>query len=113
MEFVELYVSGIKAIKELSGLSDPILHAYSGLAVWLIASAATKKGLDRVAPLGVVVICELMNEIMGFVRNGYRDDIYFDFFHTLFWPLLLTIGFRLKLIRVDGCQLDQEVRSEV
>ena len=78
-------------------LSRPLLHVHLGLAIYGAAALLLRRPIGSIAPLSVVVALELVNETFDTVRyfaSGWPwkpDGTVADLFHTLLWPVLLTL----------------------
>jgi hypothetical protein len=93
-----LYKQFIDWIGDGTGLSDTILHIHAGLAVLMLARVVTRRSLGSLVPLSVVVAAEAFNEIMDRLYYGsWRwTDTLGDIANTLFWPLVICLGIRLR-----------------
>ena len=92
------YQRFIQWIGDGTGLSDTILHIHAGLAVLMLARVVTRRSLGSLVPLSVVVAAEAFNEIMDRLYYGsWRwTDTLGDIANTLFWPLVICLGIRLR-----------------
>ena len=93
-----LYKQFIDWIGDGTGLPDTILHIHAGLAVLMLARVVTRRSLGSLVPLSVVVAAEAFNEIMDRLYYGsWRwADTLGDVANTLFWPLVICLGIRLR-----------------
>ena len=93
-----LYKQFIDWIGDGTGLSDTILHIHAGLTVLMLARIVTRRSLGSLVPLSVVVAAEAFNEIMDRLYYGsWRwTDTLGDVANTLFWPLVICLGIRLR-----------------
>ncbi len=98
MNLVELYHDAIISLGDDTGASDSLLHVHAGLAVMLLARLITRKSLATPIPFLVVCAAELFNEVMDRLATGsWRPmDTSLDVVNTLFWPLMLMIGLRVR-----------------
>ncbi len=92
------YQQFIKWIGDGTGLSDTILHIHAGMAVLMIARLVTRRSLGSWVPLSVVMVAELFNEVMDrLIYHSWRwPDTLGDVANTLFWPVALFVGIRLR-----------------
>jgi hypothetical protein len=92
------YQRFIQWIGDGTGLSDTILHIHAGMAVLMIARVVTRRSLGSLVPLSVVVVAELFNEVMDrLIYHSWRwPDTLGDIANTLFWPLAICVGIRLR-----------------
>lgn len=95
---LEYYQIIIKSIKHTTGLSDPILHLHAGMIVLLAARLVTRRRLATGLPLLIVIAAELANEILDRMILGWWawPDTISDVFYTLLWPIILTVGARIR-----------------
>ena len=93
-----LYKQFIDWIGDGTGLSDTILHIHAGMLVLMVARVVTGRSLGSFVPLAVVVAAEAFNEIMDRLYYGsWRwTDTLGDIANTLFWPLVICLGIRLR-----------------
>ena len=98
MNIPKLYSDIILAIGDGTGASDALLHVHAGLLILFLARIVTRRSLATPVPFLVVCAAELANEIMDRLSYGsWRlEDTAFDTINTLFWPLVLMIGLRLR-----------------
>jgi len=99
MDLPALYHSWILWIGDGTGLPDAILHIHAGLAVLLIVRLVTRRSLGSFVPFAAVIAAEFANELMDFLNYGLRwADTLADIGNTLFWPLVISIGVRVRPI---------------
>ena len=93
-----LYHRFIDWIGDGTGLSDTVLHIHAGMAVLMLARVLTRRSLGSFVPLSFVVLAEAANEIMDRLHFGsWRwPDTLADIANTLFWPLVICLGVRLR-----------------
>jgi hypothetical protein len=93
-----LYARFILWLGDGTGLSDTVLHIHAGMAVLMLARIVTRRSLGSLVPLSVVVVAELFNEVMDRLYYGsWRwPDTLGDIANTLFWPLVICLGIRLR-----------------
>jgi len=98
MNIPQLYSDIVLWIGDGTGASDSLLHVHAGLAVLFLARIFTRRSLATPVPFLVVCAAELGNEIMDRLSYGaWRwGDTGFDVVNTLFWPLVLMVGLRLR-----------------
>ena len=101
MDFARLYQSLVLWIGDGTGASDTLLHVHAGLAILFLARIVTRRSLATPVPFLIVCAAELGNELMDYLSYGsWRwHDTLFDVVNTLFWPLMLMIGLRLRRAR--------------
>ena len=101
MDFPTLYGRIIVSIGDGTGASDSLLHVHAGLAILFLARIVTRRSLATPVPFLIVCAAELGNELMDYLSYGsWRwHDTLFDLVNTLFWPLMLMIGIRLRRAR--------------
>lgn len=92
------YQQFIQWIGDGTGLPDTILHIHAGMAVLMLARLVTRRSLGSWVPLSVVVAAEAFNEVMDrLIYHSWRwEDTLGDVANTLFWPLAIFIGIRLR-----------------
>ncbi len=97
MTLPDRYHEWILWIGDGTGLPDAILHIHAGLAILLIVRLISRRSLATFVPFLVVVLAEAGNEFMDYLVYGMRwDDTLSDIGNTLFWPLVLSLGLRLR-----------------
>lgn len=84
-----------------TGASDALLHVHAGLAVLLLARMITGRSLASPVPFAAVFVAALAKEVLDRMHYGSWRwwDTSFDIVNTLFWPLVLMIGLRLRRLR--------------
>lgn len=91
------YHAWIDWIGDGTGLPDTILHIHAGLAVLLVVRFASGRSLATFIPFAAVVVAEAANELMDYLLYGMRwEDTLGDIANTLFWPLVISLGVRLR-----------------
>lgn len=101
MSIPHLYHEWILWIGDGTGLPDTILHIHAGLAILLIVRVVTGRSLATFIPFTVVVAAEVGNEMMDYLVYGMRwADTLADFANTLFWPFVISLGIRLRPMRL-------------
>lgn len=107
MNIAERYHAVINWIGDGTGLPDAILHVHAGIAVLMITRLVTRRSLGTFIPFALVVAAEGGNEIMDFFNYGWRlDDTILDIANTLFWPLVISLGVRLRPLRESAVGRD-------
>lgn len=101
MDVSGTYGRVIQWIGDGTGASDALLHVHGGLAVLLIARVVTGRSLATPVPFAVVCIAALTKEVLDRMAYGSWRwwDTGFDVANTIFWPLVLMIGLRLRRAR--------------
>lgn len=93
----EAYHRMIEGIVGATGLPDSTLHVHVGLLIFFGSSLLFRCRLSNMRPLVIVGMAELFNECMDVAFSGtwQWSDIGLDVLHTMFWPLVITIGARI------------------
>ncbi|MFD1786681.1 hypothetical protein ACFSC3_03750 [Sphingomonas floccifaciens] len=81
-----------------TGLPDTVLHIHAGLAVFVAARLLTGRSFGTYIPFLAVVLAEGGNEVLDRLNYGswrWADTIS-DIIHTLAWPLIITLGVRIR-----------------
>ena len=101
MDWARQYERFIQWIGDGTGAPDSLLHVHAGMAVLLAARLITGRSLATPVPFAIVCIAELANEILDRVNHGSWKwtDTSLDVVNTLFWPLVLMIGLRVRRSR--------------
>ena len=96
-----LYSRLITAIGDGTGMADSLLHVHAGMAILIAARLITRRSLATPIPFAVVCVAEAANEILDRMHYGsWRwADTSADVVNTLFWPLVLMIGLRVRRAR--------------
>jgi hypothetical protein len=78
--------------------SDSLSHVHGGMAVLLLARLITRRSLATPIPLAFVIVFELLNESIDRYNHGsWRwPDTIGDMINTVFWPVVLFVGLRLR-----------------
>ncbi|ROM73480.1 hypothetical protein BK654_22910 [Pseudomonas brassicacearum] len=88
-----------------TGLSRDALHIYVGLALLITASCTTRKSLGSfsswlvvLAGASLIELFDLMDdkESLGYWR--WAASLH-DIANTLFWPTVLVVAYRFRLIK--------------
>lgn len=97
MDIPGIYHGWIVWIGDGTGLPDAILHIHAGLAILLIVRLVSRRSLGSFVPFAVVVLAEFGNELLDYLHYGLRlNDTLTDISNTLFWPLVISLGVRLR-----------------
>jgi hypothetical protein len=101
MNFAEHYERFIHWIGDGTGAPDSLLHVHAGMAVLLAARLITGRSLATPVPFAVVCAAEFANEILDRINHGSWQwtDTSLDVVNTLFWPLVLMLGLRIRRSR--------------
>jgi len=101
MEPIALFASLVRSIGDGTGASDSLLHVHGGLFVLFLARIVTRQSLATPVPFLVVLVAALAKEVMDRLAYGsWRwEDTLPDIANTLFWPLVLMVGLRLRRAR--------------
>lgn len=93
-----LWARFVTWIGDGTGLPDAILHIHAGMAVLIASRLLTGRGLGTFIPLWFVVAAEAANEVLDRLHYGSWRwwDTGPDIANTLFWPLVLSLGVRLR-----------------
>lgn len=77
---------------------DTLAHVHGGMAVLLLARLITRRSLATPVPLACVIALQLINECIDRYNHGsWRwPDTVGDSLNTLFWPMVLFVGLRLR-----------------
>jgi hypothetical protein len=83
------------------GIDDWLLHAQSGMLIFLAMAILTRRPLSAWLPIVSVVIAELINEWFDRLNYGsWRwEDTSRDLIFTLGWPIILFLCMRTGLVR--------------
>ena len=98
MDIPARYYEIIRSIGDGTGASDSLLHVHAGLAVLFLARVITRRSLATPIPFLMVCAAAVGKEVMDRLAFGsWRwEDTLLDLVNTLFWPLVLMIGLRLR-----------------
>src|SRR6478735_9018136 len=101
MNFAAAYERFIQWIGDGTGAPDSLLHVHAGMAVLLTARLVTGRSLATPIPFVVVCLAELGNEVLDRLNHGswMWADTSLDVVNTLFWPLVLMVGLRVRRSR--------------
>lgn len=101
MNIAQIYESITRAISNETGASDSLLRVHAGMAVLLLARLVTGRWLATPVPFLVVLVVAVVNEVLDRVSHGrwLWEDTGLDLLNTLFWPLVLMIGLRVRRLR--------------
>lgn len=82
-------------------IGDRELHIHLGLLVFFLTAIATRRSLRSPWPLIATIAVEALNEYLGAVAIGSWDwpDTRIDILYTLFWPTLVFLALRIRLIK--------------
>lgn len=95
---MDFYAALKDAIRQDTGLANTLLHIHCGLLVLLVARVISGRSLGSFVPFLAVLVLELANEMIDYINHGsWRwPDTLGDVINTLFWPLILSLGVRLR-----------------
>jgi hypothetical protein len=97
MDIPAIYHGWIEWIGDGTGLPDAILHIHAGLTILLLVRVVTRRSLATFIPFAAVVAAEFGNELLDYLHYGWRpEDTCADIGNTLFWPLIITLGVRIR-----------------
>lgn len=97
MDIPGIYHGFIEWIGDGTGLPDAILHIHAGLTILLLVRMVSRRSLGTFIPFAAVVVGEFGNELLDYLHYGLRlADTLSDIGDTLFWPLVISIGVRLR-----------------
>jgi hypothetical protein len=101
MNLPKLYHDATMWIGDGTGAPDALLHVHAGMAILLLARIVTGRSLATPIPFVVVCVAEFGNEVLDRLALGHWNtvDATADVINTLFWPLVLMIGLRLRRAR--------------
>lgn len=92
------------AVVGFSGLSKDALHVYVGLTVFLLVAIVHRRGLKSLWPLGAVLLVAAVGELLdmrddlgSFGHWRWRASLH-DVVNTVFWPLVLWLLIRTRLL---------------
>jgi hypothetical protein len=102
------YQAAKLGLVSILGLSKDALHVYVGLGVFFLAHLVLRRPLRSLLPLALVLLAAIAGEALDM-----RDDLatlgYWrwqaslgDILNTLFWPSVVWLLARLRLLRVDA-----------
>jgi hypothetical protein len=113
MDIPGIYHGWIEWIGDGTGLPDAILHIHAGLAILLLVRLVTRRSLGTFIPFAFVVVAEFGNELLDYLHYGWRpDDTYADIGNTLFWPLVISLGVRLRPMTLRDRPAEPAVPTE-
>lgn len=97
MNLPQAYHSVILWIGDGTGLPDAILHIHAGMIILMLVRLISRRSLGTFIPFAFVVVAELGNETLDYLNYGMRwADTLSDVGNTLFWPLIISLGVRLR-----------------
>ena len=112
MDPVALYESITLALGEETGATDNLLHVHAGMAVLLVTRVISGRSLATSLPFLVVCVFALGNEVLDRISyDSWKQDTLLDFVNTVFWPLVLMIGLRVRRSRGRSVQRPERRRE--
>ena len=98
MNLVVFYQQFADGLGEETGASDALIHVHAGMLVLLLARVVTGKSLGTPVPLAIVALAGLANEVLDYLYQGkvILPDAIWDMTNTLFWPIILMIGIKIR-----------------
>ena len=101
MNLVLLYEGATRWLGEETGASDSLLHVHAGMAILLLSRVLTGRSLATPIPFLTVCAFAAGNEILDRINHGlWRwPDTLGDLVNTIFWPLILMLGLRIRRSR--------------
>jgi hypothetical protein len=97
------YEDGKLAFTNWAAISDAELHVHLGLCVFLATMILGRMSARSPWPLVATIVVEAINEYLGmrFTGSWNWPDTRYDIVYTLFWPILIFLFARMRLIRTD------------
>lgn len=88
------YHNLIEWIVAVTGFSDSTLHVHVGLLFFFGTWLVTRRPLTSFLPLIAVLCAEIGNEVLdrAYIGSWVWPDTGWDAFHTLAWPVILTLA---------------------
>lgn len=95
---VTIYQQIADSVAAETGASDSLIHVHAGMLILLLARLVTGKSLGTFVPLTAVVLAAIANEILDYLYQGdlFLPDACYDLLNTLFWPLVLMVGIKIR-----------------
>ena len=78
-----------EAVRQSTGLPDPVLHAVIGVGVYLLAVVLLRQKLRSWIPWGIVLALQLVNEAADMVQD-FREYADIEIRGT-FWDTIITM----------------------
>jgi hypothetical protein len=99
----------IEWIMSATALPDSTLHVHVGLLIFFGVALLLRGKLASPWPLAVVTAAELFNECMdaAFFGSWRWDDTGRDIFHSLLWPVLVSLGAWIFSARASARRADE------
>ena len=112
MNLIELYDQATLALGEETGATDTLLHVHAGMAILFVARVISRRSLATWVPFSAVLLAALANEVLDRFNNGawLLPDSILDVINTIFWPLMLMVGLRIR--RARGARDSRAVLEE-
>jgi hypothetical protein len=98
VSLLTLYDELTHLVGDETGATDTLLHVHAGMVLLFLARIVTRRSLASWLPFSVVLTGALINEVVDWRIRGsvLMPDTLVDIVNTIFWPLLLMIGLRLR-----------------
>ena len=108
MGIPQLYQRLILSIGDGTGASDSLLHVHAGMALLIIARLISRRSLATPFPFLCVCAAEVANEVLDRLSYGsWRwPDTTMDAANTLFWPLVLMLGLKVRRVIVGESSVE-------
>lgn len=75
------------------GWNDQITHMHFGLIILFGVHLLARMQISSFIPLAAVLAAEFVNEMFDLLKFGrLKADTFDDAFHTIIWPILITIA---------------------
>jgi uncharacterized membrane protein YpjA len=87
-------------ISQATGASEDLLHVHVGLALFVVSGVLLRRRMHSPLPLIVVAIFAVLNEVVDYFGEfeAQPSEPFIDIANTLFWPSVLFVIARRKLI---------------
>jgi hypothetical protein len=101
MRIAAEYLVAKNAVIAATGATEALLHVHAGMLVLFLARIVTRRSLATLTPFLVVLAAAMLNELFDRANHGSWRlwNSTFDVINTIFWPLVLMIGLRVRAIR--------------
>jgi len=92
-DLVGRYVDLKRALSQISGASEDLLHVHAGLLIFALAALILKRRLRSPLPLALVALFAGANELIDWYSGApsYPYEPLFDFLNTIIWPTIIFL----------------------
>ncbi|PZT88492.1 MAG: hypothetical protein DI637_07810 [Citromicrobium sp.] len=100
MDLTTRYAQLVSWFSSNGTVPDTVLHIHGGMAIMLIVRVISGRSLATPWPVLGAIVAALLKEFADYLAyDTIKPDTFSDIAHTVFWPIVLFLGLRLRRAR--------------